>query len=44
MERNVFISYKYADENVQHLCGHFPTKVRHYVDEVEKLLAAEGHI
>ena len=27
MARNVFVSYKYADENVQHLFGHFPTKV-----------------
>lgn len=44
MARNVFVSYKYADENVQHLSGHFPTKARHYVDEIEKLLAAEDHI
>lgn len=44
MARNVFVSYKYADENVQHLFGHFPTKARHYVDEIEKLLAAEDHI
>ena len=44
MARNVFVSYKYADENVQNLFGHFPTKARHYVDEIEKLLAAEGHI
>ena len=44
MARNVFVSNKYADENVQHLFGHFPTKARHYVDEIEKLLAAEGHI
>ena len=34
MARNVFVSYKYADENVQHLFGHFPTKARHYVDEI----------
>ncbi len=44
MARNIFVSYKYSDEDVQHLWGHFPTKVRHYVDEVEKLLAAEGQI
>lgn len=44
MARNVFVSYKYADENVQHLFGHFPTKARHYVDEIEKLLTAEDHI
>ena len=44
MARNVFVSYKYADENVQHLYGHFPTKVRHYVDEVEKLLAEDDQI
>ena len=44
MARNVFVSYKYADEDVQHLYGHYPTKARHYVDEVEKLLAADDHI
>ena len=44
MARNVFVSYKYADENVQHLYGHIPTKARHYVDEIEKLLAEEDHI
>ena len=44
MPRNIFISYKYADENVEHIPGHFPTKARHYVDEIEKLLAAEDHI
>lgn len=43
MARNVFVSYKYADEDVQHLYGHFPTKARHYVDEIEKLLAGDGH-
>lgn len=41
MSRNVFVSYKYADENVQHLPGQFPTKARHYVDEIETLLAGE---
>ena len=44
MSYNVFISYKYADTNVQHLTGHFPTKVRHYVDEIEKLLTLDDHI
>lgn len=44
MPRNVFVSYKYADEDVLHLMGHFPTKARHYVDEIEKLLASEDHI
>lgn len=44
MARNIFVSYKYADENVEHLTGHFPTKARHYVDEIEKLLAADDHI
>lgn len=44
MARNVFVSYKYADENVQYLTGHYPTKARHYVDELEKLLAAEDQI
>ena len=44
MPRNVFVSYKYSDENVQHLNGLYPTKARHYVNEVEKLLAEEGHV
>lgn len=44
MSRKIFVSYKYADENVEHLPGHFPTKARHYVDEIEKLLAADDHI
>lgn len=44
MSYNVFVSYKYADTNVQHLTGHFPTKVRHYVDEIEKLLSLDDHI
>jgi len=44
MPRNVFVSYKYSDENVQHLNWHYPTKARHYVDEVEKFLRAEDHI
>lgn len=44
MARNIFVSYKYADANVEHLYGHFPTTARHYVDEVEKLLAADDHI
>lgn len=44
MAYNVFVSYKYADTDVQHLNGHFPTKVRHYVDEIEKLLAEDDHI
>ncbi len=44
MSYNVFVSYKYADTNVQHLTGYFPTKVRHYVDEIEKLLTLDDHI
>lgn len=37
MSYNVFVSYKYADTDVQHLTGHFPTKVRHYVDDDRKV-------
>lgn len=44
MSYNVFVSYKYADTDVQHITGHFPTKVRHYVDEIEKLLSLDDHI
>ena len=42
--RNIFVSYKYADTNVRALDGHSPTKVRHYVNEIEKLLDKEDHI
>ena len=44
MNRNVFVSYKYADDNVLPLPGHYYSTVRNYVDEVEKLLSAEDHI
>ena len=32
MGRNVFVSYKYADEDVKHIFGCWPTTVRNYVD------------
>lgn len=44
MTYNVFVSYKYADTAVRQIWGHNPTKVRHYVDEIENLLAADDHI
>lgn len=44
MAYNVFVSYKYADTAVRQLLGHNPTKVRHYVDEIEHLLTADDHI
>lgn len=44
MAHNVFVSYKYADDNVRQLSGHYYTTARHYVDEIENLLAAEDHI
>ena len=44
MARNVFISYKYADDDVQQLCGISKTKARNYVDEIENLLSVEDHI
>lgn len=44
MARNVFVSYKYADDNVRQLPGHYHTTARHYVDEIEGLLTTEGQI
>lgn len=44
MNRNVFVSYKYADDNVQGIPGLYHTTVRNYVDIVEKLLSLEGQI
>lgn len=44
MGRNIFVSYKYADDSVQHLYGCWPTTVRHYVDELINTLEQTDHI
>lgn len=44
MGKNIFVSYKYADESVQHLYGCWPTTVRHYVDELINKLDKTDHI
>lgn len=44
MAHNVFVSYKFKDNNVQHLYGCFPTTARDYVNKIEEYLAQEGHI
>lgn len=43
MGRKVFISYKYADYNVQNLPGNLLTSVRHYVDKIQEEIG-EAHI
>lgn len=46
MGRKIFVSYKYADTLVEPLPTVFlaPTRVRHYVDEFQKMLAIDDHI
>ena len=47
MGRNIFVSYKFADTNVQHLSrtpGNGTTKVRDYVDELSELINQNGHV
>ena len=47
MGRNIFVSYKYADTNVQRLSRtpwYETTKVRDYVDELSELLNQNGHV
>lgn len=44
MGRNIFVSYKYNDCNVQSLGTYQRTKVRDYVNVLENLLAKNGHL
>lgn len=45
MGNNIFVSYKYADDEVQHIVGCCPTTVRDYVDTlIEKLNDETDHI
>lgn len=44
MANNIFVSYKYSDWHVAPLPGIPRTTARNYVDEIQKLLAAEDHI
>lgn len=43
MGRNVFVSYKFGDSNVKPLKGEWSTTARSYVNEIERLLAYNGH-
>ena len=47
MGKKIFISYKYADSNVENLPGHSfwnPTTVRSYVDKLEDYFDSTNHI
>ena len=47
MGRNIFVSYKFADTNVQRLTRtswNDTTKVRDYVDELSEILNKNGHV
>lgn len=47
MGRNIFVSYKFADTNVQRLSRtpwYETTKARDYVDELSELLNQNGHV
>lgn len=47
MGKKIFVSYKYADTDVEELSGHSlwnPTKVRDYVDKIENYLDSTNHI
>lgn len=43
MGRNVFVSYKYADSNVAPLGYSYSSTVRDYVNQLEVILAENGH-
>ena len=44
MGRNVFVSYKYADSNVAPLGYGYSSTVRDYVNQLETILAENGHV
>lgn len=44
MGKKIFVSYKYADDQVQNLTSDTTSTVRDYIDEFEKKIDSSDHI